>query len=100
MHFFNVTDDFSEVHTEVYGTINPDNTVTIINSVFKKACTDAGFNPTSFKQWLYEEDLSVHSIGRLDKSCRVGGTSIHCMVIKTAETIEFDPIDDGEQVEW
>jgi hypothetical protein len=104
MHFFNESTDFGEVRTEVYGLINADNTVTIISSVFKKACNDAGFNPTAFKRWLKEHDLSVTTNGRLDKSVRVDGTITQCVVLKTPEAnyVPFVPVntDDGDQVTW
>jgi hypothetical protein len=104
MHFFNESTDFGEVRTEVYGLINADNTVTIISSVFKKACNDAGFNPTAFKRWLKEHDLSVTTKDRLDKSVRVDGTITQCVVLKTPESnyVPFVPVntDDGDQITW
>lgn len=102
MHFFDGATDFSEVRTEIYGLINPDNTVTIISSVFTKACTDAGFNPTALKRWLKENDLSVCTYGRLDKNVRVSGTVTSCLIVKTAETVDmpFEPVSDGEQQSW
>lgn len=104
MHFFAQDTDWNEVRTQVYGTLNPDNTVTVLGNVFKVACEDEGFNTTSFKRWLKDNDRSVCEYNRLDKKVRVAGSSSRCVIIKTPERLEYErnwsDMHDGDQIEW
>lgn len=70
----------------------------IIRSVFNKACSENGFNPTAFLTWLKRnEKLEIQENGKgFTKAMRINKVSCHCVVIKEIERqiAGFEPIDE------
>ena len=67
---------------ECFGRIDSDS-VSIIRSVFNKACSENGFNPTAFARWLkrngFSETDGDHK--RTDKLRRINGSPCRCVVL-------------------
>lgn len=86
---------------ECYGRIDADS-VSIIRNVFNQACSENGYNPTSFATWMRDHDLSETegSEKRLDKKRRINGTTCRCIVLKLEKDVleGFVPVD--EQIEF
>ncbi|MEG0830675.1 MAG: DUF927 domain-containing protein [Anaerovoracaceae bacterium] len=59
----------------------------IIRSVFNKACSENGYNPTAFLSWLKRNDkLELLKSGKgYTKAVKVNGVACHCVVIKQIE---------------
>ena len=67
---------------EVWGK-NEVGKISIIRSVFNKACADNGFNPTSFLSWLKRNDL-IETEGRgYTKRIRLNGMRCQCVILRT-----------------
>lgn len=86
---------------ECYGRIDADS-ISIIRSVFNQACSENGYNPTSFATWMRDHDLTEteNNEKRLDKKRRINGTACRCIVLKLEKDVleSFVPVD--EQIEF
>ena len=95
---------FSESNTHViecYGRADRES-VSIIRSVFNTACSEHGYNPTSFAIWLRDHGMTEvdGDRKRTDKSVRINGTKCRCLVLKNEKEVPdgFEPVD--EQIEF
>lgn len=87
--------------TDIWGKMSF-GSVSIIRSVFNKACNENGFNPTAFLSWLKRNDkLELLKSGKgYTKAVKVNGIACHCVVIKEMEgqTAGFEEMDEYEQM--
>ena len=73
---------------ETWGRIKP-NKVLIIRSVFNKACSENGFNASSFLGWMKRNGI-IETEGRaLTKRLSVGGIRCQCVVLRTDVTLAY-----------
>ncbi|MCU7381032.1 DUF927 domain-containing protein [Clostridiales Family XIII bacterium ASD5510] len=74
----------------------------IVRSVFNKACTENGYNPTAFLSWLKRNDkLELTKSGKgYTKAVKINKVACHCVVIKRIEgQVEgFEEMDKTEQM--
>lgn len=73
---------------EIYGK-QDDFTVTIISSVFNKACDDAGFNSKSFKDWLRRNEVIDATDNRFTKTVRLGAITPKCVILNKNKAEEL-----------
>lgn len=79
-------DEEQEKMPDIWGKISY-GSAAIIRSVFNKACTENGFNPTAFLAWLKRNDkLELQKNGKgYTKSVKINKIACHCVVIKQIE---------------
>lgn len=79
-------DEDQEKMPDIWGKISY-GSAAIIRSVFNKACTENGFNPTAFLAWLKRNDkLELQKNGKgYTKSVKINKIACHCVVIKQIE---------------
>ena len=93
-------DENQDKYPDVWGKMSF-GSVSIIRSVFNKACNENGFNPTAFLSWLKRnEKLELQKNRKgYTKAVKVKGIACHCVVIKQVEgqTAGFEEMDEYEQ---
>lgn len=67
---------------EIWGRLDV-NRVLIIRSVFDKACSEAGYNPTSLLSWLKRKQMIETEGKALTKRLRIDGARCQCVVLRT-----------------
>lgn len=79
-------DEEQEKMPDIWGKISY-GSAAVIRSVFNKACTENGFNPTAFLAWLKRNDkLELQKNGKgYTKSVKINKIACHCVVIKQIE---------------
>ena len=79
-------DEDQEKMPDIWGKISY-GSAAVIRSVFNKACTENGFNPTAFLAWLKRNDkLELQKNGKgYTKSVKINKIACHCVVIKQIE---------------
>lgn len=93
---------------EVWGKSGVDK-VSIIRSVFNKACTDNGYNPSSFLSWLKRNNVIETEGKGYTKRIRLNGMKCQCVILKTNVLPEygyievpkgFEEVPENEQMEF
>ncbi len=93
---------------EVWGKKDIDK-ISIIRSVFNKACADSGYNPSSFLSWMKRNGMIETEGKGYTKRIRLNGMKCQCVILKTnvipefgfAELPEgFSEVMDDEQMEF
>ena len=57
--------------------------ISIIRSVFNKACADNGYNSSSFLSWLKRHEIIEAEGKGYTKRIRLNGMKCQCVVLKT-----------------
>lgn len=75
--------------------------VSIIRDIFNKACSDNGYNATSFLSYL-KRSGKIETEGRgYTKRVRMNGIKCQCVILKTEDIPEgFEPVPEEEQVRF
>lgn len=78
----------SENVPEVWGKKDVDK-ISIIRSVFNKACTDNGYNPSSFLSWMKRNNMIETEGKGYTKRIRLNGMKCQCVILKTNISPEY-----------
>lgn len=84
-------DDDSENIQEIYGKITIGE-VAILNTVFNKSCTDAGFNPESFRKWMKRKGIIQCTDKRTTKQYRINGILSRCVCVNLDNLGDFKEV--------
>lgn len=91
----------SENTQETWGKVDFDK-VLIIRDIFNKACTENGYNPSSFLSYLRRENL-IETEGRgFTKRVRMNGIKCQCVVLKIPPDAPegFQEVPEDEQIQF
>ena len=91
----------SENTQETWGKVDFDK-VMIIRDIFNKACTENGYNPSSFLSYLRRENL-IETEGRgFTKRVRMNGIKCQCVVLKIQPDAPegFSEVPESEQIQF
>jgi len=87
-----MADHKEEVIGSIYGKIEG-NYVYIINSVFKRACEEGGFNSSALISYLKSQKVIEIRNGKSTQVCRLGSNVTRCIKIKSKEQSFISDID-------
>lgn len=83
--------------------------ISIIRSVFNKACTENGYNPSSFLSWMRRNNLIETEGKGFTKRIRINGMKCQCVILKRNVIPEygyvempkgFEEVPENEQMEF
>ena len=83
--------------------------ISIIRSVFNKACTEKGYNPSSFLSWMRRNNLIETEGKGFTKRIRINGMKCQCVILKRNVipdygSVEmpkgFEEVPENEQMEF
>lgn len=100
IHFVDDRTDLDTFNRQIYGKRMSDGRVAINKTVFNRECSDEGFDPTAFARWLKDNKFIETNIGKTTKSVRIGRDPIRCILLNPSPEIEFDEVDESEDVPW
>jgi uncharacterized protein (DUF927 family) len=82
--------DPESLPVEIWGIQGFDN-ISIIKTVFNKACLENGFNPNSFTAWLHRNGYTLaDKQGKLSVSVRMPDKPVRCLVFNDREDFDDD----------